>query len=220
MTVDVTNTGNIALAGGAFTFGGGTPQPFSRAGFPAGPGSCGGTLALGATCTINVVFAPPVATASTLYSRTLTVAYTGATGTGTPVTLTGTGVPVGTLSFTAATNGNLTTVLGVRVLTFTIPTPRAPVTSVVTITNTGGAPLSITAETLAINIGGRYSFTVAGATPCSFTTPLAVGGACTVGIHYATLATLPILPDMGLATFANNGSGTTGGVTGLALVAR
>jgi len=33
MSVTVTNTGNVALAGGTFTFGGGTPQPFA-----AGPG--------------------------------------------------------------------------------------------------------------------------------------------------------------------------------------
>jgi len=86
-TLTVTNTGNVALTGGGFTFGGGAPQPFTRPGGAAG-GTCAGTLALGASCTINVVFTPPTATA---FSRTLTVAYTGATVTGSPVTLTGTG---------------------------------------------------------------------------------------------------------------------------------
>ncbi|HEX2661801.1 MAG TPA: choice-of-anchor D domain-containing protein [Candidatus Acidoferrum sp.] len=211
MTVTVTNTGTSALAGGAFTFGGGTPQPFSRPGGAAG-GTCTATLAVGASCTINVVFAPTTATA---FSRTLTVAYTGATVTGSPVTLTGTGIG-GTLSFTSATNGTLTTVLGVRTLTFTIPTPRAPVTSAVTITNTGTAPLAITAETLAPNVGGLYSLTPA--TTCSFTTPLAVGGTCTVNIRYATPATRPTLPDLGALGVANNG--TTGPTTPLALIAQ
>jgi hypothetical protein len=215
-TLTVTNTGNVALAGGTFTFGGGAPQPFSRPGGAAG-GTCTATLAVGATCTYNVVFAPPAATTSTAYSRTLAVAYTGVTVTGSPVILMGTGIPVGTLSFTSATNGTLSTVLGLRRLTFTIPTPRAPVTSVVTITNTGAGTLQITAETLALNIGARYSIT---GTTCSFTTPLAPAGACTVSIRYATPATRPIIADMGLATLANNGSGTVLGVTGLVLVAQ
>src|SRR5206468_8342688 len=108
----VTNTGTGALAGGTFTFGGGTPQPFSRittGTFPAGAPNCNaaGTLAIGASCTIKVVFRPPTATA---FSRTLTVSYTGATVTPSPVTLTGTGGLNGTLTFTSATNGTLGTV--------------------------------------------------------------------------------------------------------------
>jgi len=162
-----------------------------------------------------VQFAPATATA---FSRTLTVAYTGATVTGSPVTLTGTGVPVGALSFTSATNGTLGTVLGVRTLTFTIPTPRAAVTSVVTITNTGASSLQITAESLSVNIGGLYSLTPA--TTCSFTTPLAVNGTCTISIRYATPATQPGAADIGLLTVANNGSGTVAGNSALVLSAR
>jgi hypothetical protein len=221
-TLTVTNTGNVPLATGTFTLGGGTPQPYSRANIlQGGPGNCAATLAVGATCTYNVVFTPPTATTSITYSRTLTVAYTylgaAVTVTGSPVTLTGTGIPVGTLSFTSATNGSLSTVAGVRTLTFTIPTGRPAVTSVVTISNTGAGSLQITAETLLLNIGGRYTIP---ATTCSFTTPLAPAGTCTVSIRYATPATRPGIPDVGLATFANNGSGTTGGLTGLALVAQ
>jgi hypothetical protein len=138
--------------------------------------------------------------------------------TGSPVTLTGTGVRPGTLSFTGATNGTLSTVLGVRTLTFAIPSPRAPVTSTVTITNTGVGNLQITAETLSINFGGLYSMT---GTTCSFTTPLAAGGTCTVGIRYATPNTQPIIPDVGALSVANNGSNAgLGGNTNLALSAR
>ena len=218
-SLTVTNTGTGALAGGTFTFGGGTPQPFSRATLlQGGPGTCGATLAVGASCTFNVVFTPATGTTNgTAFSRTLTVAYTGAVVTGSPVTLTGTGITGGTLSFSSATNGTLTTVLGVRTLTFTIPAPRAPVTSVVTVTNTGAGLLSITAETLALNIGGLYSIT---GTTCSFTTALAPAGTCTMSVRYATPVTQPPLPDIGAITVSNNGTGTVAGVSGLVPVAR
>jgi hypothetical protein len=58
------------------------------------------------------------------------------------------------------------------------------------------------------------------ANTCSFTTPLAVGGTCTFSVRYATPATLPLLPDVGLLGVANNGSGTIGGSTLLGLIAR
>jgi hypothetical protein len=214
-TLTVTNTGNIALAGGTFTFGGTTPAAFARAG--AG-GNCGATLAVGASCTYNVVFSPAASNAATTaLSANLTVAYTGATVTGSPVTLMGTATATGILSFTSATNGTLGTVLGVRTLTFTIPTPRAAVTSVVTVTNTGGAALGITAEALALNIGGLYSIT---AQTCTTSSPLAPGGTCTISIRYATPTTRPFFPDPGRLTVTNNGSETTGGVTGLGLLAQ
>ncbi len=218
-SVTVTNTGTAALAGGTFTFGGGTPQPFSRATLlQGGPGTCGATLAVGASCTFNVVFTPATGTTNgTAFSRTLAVAYTGAVVTGSPVTLTGTGITGGTLTFSSASNGTLATVLGVRTLTFTIPTPRAAVTSVVTVTNTGAGSLSMTAEALALNIGGLYSIT---GTTCSFTALLAPLGTCTITVSYATPVTQPVLPDIGAMTVSNNGTGTTAGFSGLALVAR
>src|SRR5882762_760981 len=100
----------------------------------------------------------------------------------------------GTLSFTSATNGVLGTFLGIRTLTFTIPAPRAPVTSVLTVTNTGAAPVQITEEVLALNIGGLYSVT---GTTCSVATPLAPLATCTVSVRYATPAAQPPLPDVG-----------------------
>jgi hypothetical protein len=118
----------------------------------------------------------------------------------------------GTLSFTSATNGTLATILGIQTLTFTIPSPRAPVTSVVTVTNTSTtAPLQITEEVLTLNLGGLYSVT---GNTCSFTSPLAVGGTCTVSVTYATPATLPALPDVGALAVINLGT-TPNGVLGL-----
>jgi len=125
----------------------------------------------------------------------------------------------GTFSVTSATNGTLTTVVGVRTLTFIIPTPRAAVTSVVTVTNSGTGPLQITAENLLVNIGGLYSVPAALNT-CSFTTPLAAGGTCTFSVTYATPAARPGFPDIGALAVVNAGSGTMGGSTPLALVAQ
>src|SRR5207247_1931514 len=148
-SLTVTNTGTAALVGGTFTFGGGTPQPFSRATLlQGGPGTCGATLAVGASCTFNVVFTAATGTTNgTAFSRTLTV----------------------------------------------------------------------TAETLALDIGGRYSIT---GTTCSFTTALAPTGTCTISVRYATPVTQPVLPDIGATTVSNNGTGTVAGSSILALAAR
>ena len=89
LTLTVTNVGNAPLTGGTYLLGGGSPQPFSR---PAGtPGGTCGTapLAVGASCTIRLVFRPTTAGA---FTRTLTVSFTGATVQPASVTLTGTGV--------------------------------------------------------------------------------------------------------------------------------
>jgi hypothetical protein len=174
-TVVVTNTGNIALAGGAFTFGGGTPQPFARVNtgpFPAGAPNCGAALALGASCTIKVAFTPTTATA---FSRTLTVAYTGTTVTGSPVTLTGTGLGAA-ITFALPT---LTTT----------PANTSTKTGVVTVTNAATATESFTftaAPTITKvgTAGGGFSI-IAGGT-CSATTVLAPGSpGCTVNVQYA-----------------------------------
>jgi hypothetical protein len=203
-TLTVTNTGNVALAGGTFTFGGGTPQPFTRP--LLNGGTCGAALAVGASCTINVTFDP--ATAAT-FNRTLTVAYSlGTVVTPTPVTLTGNGVAhgAGTLSFNAATGGTLLTLAGVRTLVFT----AGASTAVVNVTNTGTAPLDISATSFPVNLAGRFS--LAGTT-CSFSTPLAPGTSCTFSI--AVTGTT-----VGIGTFSvtNNGTGTANGDSVLGLV--
>ncbi len=165
--------------------------------------------------TITATFT--IAATAALGARTVSV--TTPAGTSNTVTFTVVAAPQGTVTFTSATNGTLTTVAGVRTLTFTIPTLRSPVTSVVTVTNTGTAPLTITAENLLVNFGGLYSVTANGCT-----TPLAIGGTCTFSVTYATPATLPALPDVGALAVRNNGTGTIAipapPYTPLALVAR
>ena len=199
MTVTVTNSGATACTGGTFTFGGGAPQPFAQAGLlQGGGGSCVATLAAGASCTYNVVFSPRTAAS---FTRTLTVAYTGATVSGSPVNLTGTGIASGTgvLSFTSATGGSLSGVGAARTLTFT----TRGGTSVVTVTNTGTAPLTITAETFLLNpaVGTPpRGFTLNNTGTCTVGSTLAVSGTCTLSL------TAPAGFDLGVLAVVNNGT--------------
>jgi FtsP/CotA-like multicopper oxidase with cupredoxin domain len=116
--------------------------------------------------------------------------------------------PIGTLSFTSATIGTLSTVLGVPTLIF--PALHVAVTSVVTITNTGNGQLQITAENITNLIPPGFSLT---GNTCSFTTPVAPAGTCTVSV------TRPAALAFGALGVANNGTGTTGGNSTLVLFA-
>jgi hypothetical protein len=225
-TITVTNTGSLALTGGTFTITGSTT--FTGGGCPA-------TLAVGASCTYAVVFRPTAVTSYTAsvafaYSATIGTTTVSATGTGTPVSLSGNGVAAGPLAFTAATNGTLATVGGARVLTFNV-TRGQPITSVVTITNNGTTATAPTAVTInGITAAGQGPgsglFTLTGNTcpatlpPGGITTPAAN---CTISITYNTPVAAPPPPAravMGTAAVANNGSGTVAGSSNLALVGR
>jgi Bacterial Ig domain len=166
-TLTVTNTGNIALAGGAFTFGGGSPQPFSRPGGNAG-GTCNGTLALGASCTINVVFAP---TTVATFNRTLTVAYTTATVTGSPVALSGTGV-------------NLIVTPAPLVFPGTTIVGNTSAVQNLTLSNATGSTRSIT-----LTFSGPFSRATGGqAGSCSTLLGLANNNSCTIGVLFKPTA--------------------------------
>jgi len=197
-TLNVTSTGNVALAGGTFTFGGGTPQPFSRPGGAAG-GTCGATLAVGASCTINVVFAP---TTVATFSRTLTVAYTGATVTTTPVSLTGTGVAA-----------RATVSISPNPLTITLPTGVNSGTGTVTLANTAPATgAQMTVSTVAVSGGSVLTFffnvgALAGPDNCTGTT-LAPGASCTVAVRFTNVLSPRGTNRAGTITFTDNATGS------------
>jgi hypothetical protein len=206
-TLTVTNSGNTALAGGAFTFGGGIPQPFSRPAGAAG-GTCGAGLAVGASCTINVVFSPATATS---FTRSLTVAYTGATVTGSPVTLTGTGVA--TRAALSVTPSPLTITLP-SLAACTTPACVAAATTgtgTVTLTNTaaaGGAQVAVTGVN--VPVGGSvftWFFNAAGNT-CTGAT-LAPGGTCTVTVRFTNVLAARGVNRNDTITFTDNGVGNT-----------
>ena len=209
LNLTVTNTGNVALAGGTFAFGGGTPQPFSRVTtgtFPTGAPNCGATLALGASCTIKVQFAPATAAS---FSRTLTVAYTGATVTGSPVTLTGTGVA--TRAAVSITPSPLTITLP-----SCSPTPTLACTSgtgTVTLTNTAAAGGSSVAVTTVAATGGTmltYLFTsgpLAGPDTCTGAN-IAPGTSCTVSVRFTNIGSARGTNRAGTITFTDTGAGS------------
>jgi hypothetical protein len=209
LNLTVTNTGTAALAGGTFTFGADTPQPFSRVTtgtFPAGAPNCGGGLAVGASCTIKVVFTPPTATA---FSSTLTVAYTGATVTPASVTLTGAGTAPATVSISP--------------LTITLPTGSSTGTGTVTLTNTapaGGA--SVQVNNVAVSGGGMLSYVftngpLAGPDTCTGAT-VAPGGTCSVSVRFTNLRSARGVNRAGTITFTDTGAGSpqSGPLTGFA----
>jgi hypothetical protein len=204
MTATVTNTGNSALSGLAY----GTAAPFSRPTGAAG-GNCGTTLAVGASCQVNVVFTP---TAVTSYSGSLTVAGPGATVTGTPVNLTGAGVaPVLSVSITP------------NPLNISLPNPSTSGTGVVTLRNTSSTA-SVTVTAVAVAGGGPlsgYTFskaTAAGADTCTNAT-LAANATCTVTVNF-TVAVSAARNQVrsGTIRFTDNASGSpqTGTLSGVA----
>ena len=175
LDLTVTNTGTGALAGGTFTFGGGTPQPFSQVTtgtFPPTAPSCGAALAFGASCTIRVRFAP---TTATTFTRSLTVAYTSATVTGSPVTLTGTGIAAVAVLAVSTNSINFGTV---AVGSTSAPGP-------ITISNTGNATLN----GLSIADPDPTDFPGTGST-CG--TTLAAGSSCTITGVFTPQAVGPV----------------------------
>jgi hypothetical protein len=205
LTLTVTNTGNLALAGGTFTFGGGTPQPFSRPTGAAG-GTCGATLAVGANCTLNVRFAP---TATGAVSRNLTVAYTGATVTPTAVALTGTGVAA-----------RATVRISPNPLTITDAAGVLSNNGTITLTNTAAAGSSSVAVTnVAVNGAGATTAGVwifsKGTDNCSGVN-LAPGQSCTAVVNFSRIGSVGTHAGTVVFTDTANGSPQTGNLSGVA----
>ena len=204
-TLTVTNTGNVALAGGTFTFN--TSSRYSRPGGAAG-GTCTANLAVGANCTINVVFSP---NATGTINGTLTVAYTGATVTGSPVALTGTGV---------ATRAAVS--ITPNPLTITLPAGANPRTGTgtVTLTNSATSTSQMTVTGVAVNSPGGNVLTwffnvVTGQDTCTGTT-LTPGQSCTVGVRFNNVTSASGVNRLGTIVFTDNGAGSpqTGNLIG------
>ncbi len=166
-TLTLTNNGATAFTFNALAF----PSNFSRA-TGTSAGTCGTTLAASASCTIGVVFAPGGTTNAVTGSLPLTGS---ATVSGSPITLTGTGVApaTATLTFVAPATSTIT-------LTNTLSA-----STVVTLTNTSTtAPLTVTGNpTLSNPAGLGWAFTL-GANSCASGTVLAPGATCTVNVAF------------------------------------
>jgi hypothetical protein len=176
----VKNTGNSAIGGMTIT---GVAAPFTRVtngGFPGGALNCGATLAVGASCTVKVAFAP---TAAGSASATLTIGGTGATH---PVpsvsaTLTGTGVaPL--VSFASATNPG--TLAG---NTLAFGNQPGPVSSTVTLNVVGSGSVTFGTATVA---GTRFSKGTVPVDTCSGHT-ITGGGSCTITVNFNGTGFIP-----------------------------
>jgi hypothetical protein len=212
MLVTVTNSGTTTLAGGAFTIAGAQFSRVTTGTFPAGAPNCAAGLAVGASCTVKVAFSAPLAGAPANFNGTLTVAYTGATITGSPVALSGSSV---------------TTQAAVSILpnplTITLPTGAITGTSTVTLTNTaaaGGSSVAVTGVSVSGGSILTYFFNVgafAGPDNCTGTN-LAPGGSCTVTVRFTNTGSARGANRAGTISFTDTATGSpqSGGLIGFA----
>lgn len=161
-TVTLSNTGSAALG----------PIGFSVSGpFAVLPGTCkaGGSVAAGASCTVTVSFKPVAAGAAT---GKLTFAHN-ATPTTTAVALSGTGAaaaPVASVTPAA--------------LTYSQVVGGTSADQIVTVANTGKAPLLLSAVT----IGGAQASEFAKSSTSTCGASVAAGASCTLRIHFTPAA--------------------------------
>jgi len=156
-------TGTGALVISSITFGGTNTTDFTQT------NNCGTTVAVGATCTINVVFNP---TSVTPPARSATLIITdNAADSPQSLPVTGTAIaPAISITPTSLTFASQT-----------VKTPSAPQT--VTIKNMGTGPLSFTGTGITISGANAADFSIVAATDtCS--APLAAGAMCSFNVVY------------------------------------
>jgi hypothetical protein len=161
MPITVSNTGAVALPITSIALAGANPAQFSQS------NSCGSSIAIGGSCTINAVFKP-----TTTGSKSATVSVNTGEGAGTQsVTLTGTGVvPAYTVSPSSLAFGD--EVKGV-----------ASASMPITVSNTGAVALPITSIALVGANPGQFSQS----NNCG--SSIAIGGSCTINAIFSPSAT-------------------------------
>jgi hypothetical protein len=178
-TIILSSTGLVALPITSITFGGNDPTQFAQT------NNCGTSVAVGATCRINVTFKP-----TSLYPKValLTVTTSGGAGPSKHVFLSGTGVR------SAYTLSASSLAFGSQALNL------ASSAKSITLRNTGTVALPIT------------SLSFRGTNPLLFTqtnncgTSVATGASCTITIRFKPTTTGPKIADLGVA--AGGGAGT------------
>jgi hypothetical protein len=152
--VTLSNSGAGTLSVGALSFSGANGADFTQT------NNCAASLAVGASCTINVSFTPAAAG-----NRTATLNINDGAGTQT-VSLSGRGLAAGpamTVSPSPLSFGN---------------SPQA-VTRTLTLSNTGTVGEAISSISITNNGGGRYALAAGGSCGAA----LAVGASCTVNVR-------------------------------------
>jgi hypothetical protein len=209
-TVTLNNTGGSTATGIALTFTG----PYARPAAAAG-GTCGATLAAGASCTINVTFHPTAAGAA---PGTLAIAASVAV-TGSPVTLTGTGLgPTVTFLPASWTIAHVRNCPGSGLLGI-LACALDPIQSF-TLTNTGTVPVTgVTTGALGGTATNDANYAIVrllsncGTTAATRT--LAPGASCTITVQFKPLtaqgtglkaATISVTDLVGTQTSTLNGT--------------
>lgn len=189
LSATLANSGTAALTIGTLSITGAAAPDFSRAGTCAN----GGSVAAGASCTINVTFTP---TAAGARAATLAVSHN-ATGGSSSVALSGTGdaVPQATIGLSA-------TSLDFGALVVGTDSPMRTIT----VSNSGQAALNFSS----IALGGANAsiFTLGGT--CATPTPVAAGASCTVTVQARPAAAGAFAASLALASNASNGTATVG----------
>jgi hypothetical protein len=178
MPVTVTNTGTVALPITSIALSTTGSQPFSQT------NTCGTSLAVGANCTINVIFNP-----AAVGSATATLSINAGNGAGTQtVALSGTAiVPTFTVAPASVPFGNQAMNIA------SAPMP-------VTVTNTGSVALPITS--IALSTPGSQPFSQTNT--CG--TSVAVGANCTINVIFNPAAVGSATATLSIN--AGNGAGT------------
>jgi sugar lactone lactonase YvrE len=199
---NATGTGPLVITG--ITLGGTNGSDFSQT------NTCGAlpaSVAVGATCTINVVFNPTSATPAAR-TATLTLADNAADS---PVSINITGMATAaTVSFSPATLAFGSQAAG---------TTSAPLA--ITVTNTGSAALAFTG--IAIAGPNKADFSLAPAATCTTTTTVPPAKTCTISVTYAPAAADTPGPSTAMVIVGDNATGLsqtinlTGTVTAAAL---
>jgi hypothetical protein len=197
--VTLSNTGNAALQVNSLSISGTNASDFAL----ASGGSCaaGGSVAAGSNCTVALSFTPAI---TSTRSASLTINHN-ATGSPTLVALSGTGTAVP--QATIALNKNALAFADQALTTTSMA-------QTVTVSNTGTAPMTLSALTLAGSNPG--DFTLGGT--CSAGAAIAVSGNCTLSVSFAPKATGARAASVTIASNASNGSATLS-VTGNGITA-
>ncbi len=187
--VTLSNTGGSPLAITGVSLGGGNPFNFTQT------NTCGTSLAAGATCSISVKFTP-----NSTGAKSAVLNVVDAVGTQT-VALSGTGGTTTTPATVTLTPASLA--FGNLAVWSVSPA------QVVTMTNTGGSPLTISG----ISLGGSNPFNFTQTNTCG--TSLAAGATCSISVKFtpnstgAKSAVLNVVDAVGTQTVALSGTGGT-----------
>jgi hypothetical protein len=193
--IALSNTGNSALTLSGLAISGTNATDFAQT------NNCGGSVAAGASCTINVTFAP-AATGTRIGTLSITDNATSPTSPQT-VALTGTGIPsapVVSLSSTSVVFGNQS-----------IGSTSAAQT--VTLSNTGTAILNI--QTVALTGASPSNFAIASGSTCTNGATVAPNGSCVIQMTFTPTGLATVSATVGITDNAGDSpetislSGTT-----------